>query len=67
MRRQNMPSVPNYTNAALAMGLVNLIWIFFVLWVAFGLPFVLLAGYGLNLLISRIGRRGYAGAARTPE
>ncbi|WP_272003567.1 hypothetical protein [Roseovarius sp. ZX-A-9] len=58
MRRGNMPSAPDYTNAALAMGLVNLIWIFFVLWVSFGLPFVLLAGYGLNLLIDQIRRRG---------
>ncbi len=57
MRRENMPSAPNYTNAALAMGLVNLIWIFFVLWASFGLPVVLLAGYGLNLLINQISNR----------
>ncbi|UXX82719.1 hypothetical protein [Roseovarius pelagicus] len=52
-----MPSAPNYTNAALIMGLVNLVWVFFVLWVAFGLPIVLATGYGLNLLIDRIKHR----------
>lgn len=58
MRRGNLPSAPNYTNAALVMGLVNLIWIFFALWAAFGLPAVLVIGYLLDKLISRVGRRG---------
>lgn len=56
MRRGNMPSAPNYTNAALVMGLVNLLWIFGVLWAAFGLPVVLLVGFVLDKLITRIGR-----------
>ncbi|WP_166434053.1 hypothetical protein [Roseovarius spongiae] len=58
MRRGILPSAPDYTNAALAMGLINLLWIFFALWAAFGLPVVLAAGYGLDLLIRRVGRRG---------
>lgn len=58
MRRGNLPEAPDYTNAALVMGLVNLLWIFMVLWALFGLPAVLAAGYGLNLLIDWIGARG---------
>ncbi len=56
MRRGQLPEAPNYTNAALAMGLVNLLWIFIALWMAFGLPVVIAVGYGLNLLITRLGR-----------
>ena len=52
-----MKEAPNYTNAALIMGLVNLLWIFMALWAAFGLPLVLAIGYGINLLITRIGQR----------
>ena len=51
-----MPSAPNYTNAALVMGLVNLLWIFMTLWVVFGLPVVLIVGFILDKLITRIGR-----------
>jgi hypothetical protein len=54
MRRGNLPEAPNYTNAALAMGLVNLIWIFIALWAMFGFWVVLAAGWGLNWLISRL-------------
>lgn len=57
MRRGNLPEAPNYTNAALVMGLVNLLWIFMVLWAVFGLPFVLAVGWGLNRLITRIAHR----------
>lgn len=58
MKKGNLPEAPNYTNAALAMGLVNLLWIFMVLWAVFGLPTVLGVSYGLHLLISRIAQRG---------
>lgn len=58
MRRGNLPEAPNYTVPALIMGLVNLLWIFMALWAAFGLPAVFAAGYGLNLLITWIARRG---------
>lgn len=56
MRRGQIKEAPNYTNAALFMGLVNLLWIFMVLWIMFGLPVVIAVGYGLNLLITRVGR-----------
>ena len=51
-----MPSAPNYTNAALVMGLVNLLWIFMILWAVFGFPIVLLTGFVLDRLIRRLGR-----------
>jgi short subunit fatty acids transporter len=53
-----MPAAPNYTNAALVMGLINLFWMLTVLWITFGLPAVLLAGFVLDNLISRLSRRG---------
>ena len=56
MKRGQMPAAPNYTNAALVMGLVNLLWIFMALWMIFGLPMVMAVGYGLNLLITRLRR-----------
>jgi len=56
MRHGNLTSAPNYTNAALIMGLVNLVWIFAALWAVFGLWTVLLAGFVLDKLISRIRR-----------
>ena len=54
MRHGNMPSAPNYTNAALVMALVNLLWVLGVVWATLGLPAVLAVGYVLNLLITRI-------------
>ncbi|MDT8326443.1 MAG: hypothetical protein RQ750_03510 [Roseovarius sp.] len=57
MNRGNMPSAPNYTNAALAMGLVNLIWVFMVIWAKLGLLAVIATGYLLDKMISRIARR----------
>ena len=57
MRRGNMPSAPDYTNAALVMGLVNLLWVFMVLWAAFGLTAVLAAGFGLDRLIVWLANR----------
>ncbi|MEQ9672867.1 MAG: hypothetical protein RLO10_00245 [Roseovarius indicus] len=52
-----MPEAPNYTNAALVMGLVNLLWVLMVLWAVFGLPVVLAISYGLNRLITWMGQR----------
>lgn len=57
MNRGNLPKAPNYTNAALVMGFVNLLWVFAVLWAVLGLPAVLAVGFGLHVLIGRIGRR----------
>jgi len=52
-----MPSAPDYTNAALVMGWVNLMWIFMALWAVFGFTFVLLTGFFLDRMIMRMGRR----------
>ncbi|WP_397543535.1 hypothetical protein [Roseovarius salis] len=58
MRRGNLQKAPDYTNAALIMGLVNLLWLFIAIRAAFGLAGVVAVAYGLKLLIDRIGRRG---------
>lgn len=57
MRGDNRPSAPNYTNAALTMGLVNLLWVFGVIWVLFGLPVVVFCALALNYLIDRMAGR----------
>ena len=52
-----MPShrrVENYTVPSLVLGLINLLWIFGVIWVNWGLGGVVLAGLGLNHLIGRL-------------
>jgi hypothetical protein len=45
---------PNYTNPALFMMAVNLIWIFFAIWAVYGILPVLLLAAGLNHLIDRL-------------
>ncbi len=57
MRRGSLSKAPDYTNAALIMGFVNLMWVFMALWAVFGLPAVLAVGYGLNYLITLLARR----------
>lgn len=57
MRRGKMSPAPDYTNAALVMGLVNLLWVFMALWANFGLPAVLATAYGLDRLIVWRSRR----------
>jgi hypothetical protein len=51
-----MHSAPSYPNAALVMGLVNLVWVFMVIWAHLGLLAVIATGYVLDRLISRINR-----------
>lgn len=51
MRGENLKSAPNYTNATLVMGGVNLIWVFMVIWASFGFAAVLATGYALDRLI----------------
>ena len=59
MQHRPLGVAPNYTNAALTMLGVNLGWIFFALWAAWGLVPVLLVATALNHLISRLrDRRG---------
>ncbi|WP_371225868.1 hypothetical protein [Roseovarius sp. 2305UL8-3] len=58
MQRGNLPEAPNYTNAALVMGAVNLFWMLGVVLVVFGLPMVLATGFVLDRLICWWGQRG---------
>ena len=45
---------PDYTNAALIMGFVNLLWSLLLIWANFGLPAVLAVAVFLNDLITRL-------------
>ena len=47
-------AAPDYTNAALIMGFVNLLWSFLLISVNFGLPAVLAVAVFLNYLITRL-------------
>lgn len=48
MDRRHPQPAPNYTNAALTMGWINLMWVFMVIWGLWGLLPVLLISAGLN-------------------
>lgn len=50
-------SAPNYTNAALVMGFVNLMWVFVLMFVLWGLPSVMVLAVILNAGIDRMARR----------
>jgi hypothetical protein len=49
--------VENYTDAALGMLLVNMLWVFGVIWAHWGIGAVILSGWALNMLISRLATR----------
>ncbi|SFL55203.1 hypothetical protein [Shimia aestuarii] len=49
--------VEDYTTTCLVMGFVNLLWIFGVLWVLWGLPAVMVFAAILNAGINRISGR----------
>lgn len=57
MRGHPVPAAPDYTNAALVMLGVNLLWIFFAIWATTGLLPVLLVAAFLNHLITRLRNR----------
>jgi len=57
MRDRPISRAPDYTNASLVMGLVNLLWILGAIWAMFGLPAVLLTGLALDRAITRTARR----------
>ncbi|MBO9398331.1 hypothetical protein J7400_16780 [Shimia sp. R9_2] len=50
-------SAPNYTNAALVMGFVNLMWVFVLIFVLWGMPAVMVLAVILNAGIDRLARR----------
>jgi hypothetical protein len=54
MEQRYPKRVENYTNASLIMLLVNLLWIFALIWVSFGFLAVLFTGWVLNHLITRL-------------
>lgn len=57
MYDQQRPSAPNYTNAALTMAWVNLMWILLLIWGIWGLLPALLVSAGLNRGISWLALR----------
>ena len=57
MHGHKISAAPDYTNAALVSFAINLAWIVFAIWAAFGLVPVLLLAMMLNHLISRLQAR----------
>ena len=57
MRDRQISPAPNYTNAALTMLGVNLMWMFLALWALFGLIPVLLIAFAINRLITLLEAR----------
>lgn len=57
MRHSKITTAPDYTNAALIMMGVNLMWMFFAVWAIWGLGPVLLIGLALNHGITVLERR----------
>lgn len=64
MRNHERRSAPNYTNAALVMGLINLFWSFLLIYASFGLPAVLVIAVGLNYAITRLAQHRVANDLR---
>lgn len=54
MDDRTRPSAPDYTTSALFFIFVNMLWIFGVLWVSWGLGAVAIAGVGVNHLITML-------------
>ncbi len=54
MQQKHPARVPDYKNVTLVMGLVNLMWIFAVIWSYYGFAFVLVLAAVLNHLITRL-------------
>ncbi|MCK0149182.1 histidinol phosphate aminotransferase [Marivita sp. S6314] len=54
MDQRHPKRVEDYTTANLILIFVNLLWIFGVIWATLGLAAVILTGWGLNHLITRL-------------
>ncbi len=54
MRDHRLEKAPDFTNAALVMGAVNLTWMFAVVWAVFGFAIVAFLALGLNAAITRL-------------
>ncbi|KNG92739.1 hypothetical protein [Pseudaestuariivita atlantica] len=55
--RHPMKEAPNYTNACLVMGFVNLFWMFIFIWITIGMWAVMATGYAIDKCISWLARR----------
>ena len=51
---QSHPDVPDLFSAAITFAGINLMWVFFALWVVFGMVPVLILAVFLNHLINRL-------------
>jgi hypothetical protein len=56
MGHNHPKQVEDYTTASLVLIFVNLLWIFGVIWAKFGLLAVILTGWFLNHMITRLGQ-----------
>ena len=57
MHREPPGTAPDFTNAALVMGAVNLVWMLMLIWATLGFAAVLVTGYALDRLIAWRARR----------
>ena len=57
MDNRTRQSAPDYTSPALLFLFINMLWIFGVIWVSWGLGAVALAGVAVNHLITLLDRR----------
>jgi len=55
MQEHPVREAPNYTNAALAMAMVNLFCWLVLIWAAFGYGWALALAFSIHLLIRRLG------------
>lgn len=67
MDRRQPRRVEDYTTASLVLLFVNLLWIFGVIWACLGFTAVILAGWGLNHLITRLQRYRASREIRWPS
>ena len=55
--RNTQGSAPNFTNAAIVMFGVNIVWLFMVLWAVWGLIAVAATGWAINSIINFVEKR----------
>ena len=73
MDDRHIRQAPDYTNAAINMLGINLLWIFFVIWMLWGVLPVLFVALMVNQFIEHVGEKrgiipafGRLGIGRTP-
>ena len=55
MDNRQVGRAPDYTNAAINMLGINLMWIFFVVWMLWGFIPVLMIAYAINRFVEHVG------------